>query len=229
MVKQTAENIGVGLNYEEIQAGIARRVFELQTKWKNRDTKEYIDEYDLGKRVNLAWLTRHKIREKLNQKETDLTESEAEIITPTAAYSMFVSRHLDYEKTDELKAVVLAQCKKLHINAVGCGGGLAPPISGYVLSDVRQSIRSCETLLAILTPRADESSNIWLVSEVAMALALDIPVYIVSHKNALMEEWNRLGGGYQEIKWDENNFESQITLAIHELDIWLMNKIAHGR
>jgi len=48
MVKQVVENIGVGLSFEEIQTHLARRVFELQSKWKHRDAKEYRGEYDLG-------------------------------------------------------------------------------------------------------------------------------------------------------------------------------------
>ena len=228
MVKQAPENIGVGLSYEEIQTALARRVFELQSKWKNRDAKEYRDEYDLEKRVKMAWLTRQEIRRRLTQKETPSPKDKIELASPAFAYSMFLSRHIDYEKADDIKSVVFSQCRKLNINVMGCGGGLEPPISGYVLSDVKEGIRSCETLLAVLTPRTDEDSNIWLVSEVAMALALDIPVYIASHKSAQLEQWERLGGGYREIKWDENDFESKISQAVCELDTWLMNKIAHG-
>jgi len=228
MVKQPVENIGVGLSHEEIQTRLARRVFELQSKLKHRDAKEYRGEYDLEKRVKLAWATRQEIREKLTQKETPSPEDEIELVPPVPAYSMFLSRHIDYERADEIKSVVISQCRKLNINVVGCGGGLEAPISGYVLPDVKEGIRSCETLLAVLTPRTDEDSNIWLVSEVAMALALDIPVYIASHKSARLEQWKRLGGGYHEIKWDENDFETKISQAVCELDTWLMNKIAHG-
>lgn len=228
MVKQPVENIGVGFTYEEIEARVSRRVFELQSKWKNRDAKEYIGEYDLEKRVNLAWHLRHKIRVKSSQVKNATEENGNDDVASPAAYSMFLSHHLGYEKADEIRSLVLSECRKLHIDVIGCGGGLAPPLSGYVLSDVRQSIRSCETLLAILTPRTDEESNIWLVSEVAMALALVKPVYIASHRGAEMEQWERLGGGYHEIKWDETDFESQIGQAIHDLDTWLMNTIAHG-
>ncbi len=212
-------NVGVGLSYEEIQSKSARRVFELQSKWKNRDAKEFRGEYDLEKRVKLAWATRQEIREKILKQDHSSADNQNPFNVWEGAYSMFFSRHIDYEKADAVKAVVMQQCHALNINVIGSGGGLEAPISEFVLTDVKIGIRCCETLLAVVTPRREGDSNIWIVSEVAMALALNIPVVLAIHRDAKSEHWNRLGGGYREIKWDENDFESkssrQFSISMH--------------
>jgi hypothetical protein len=225
VMAQWVENLDIALSYDEVQSNVSRRVSELQEKWQNRSSAEYSGEYDLEKRVKLAWTVRREIREKLTQRGL-IARNGQKLQRGDSAYSMFFSRHFDYDKAQEIADFVVAQCDQLNINVVGPGGGFGPPISEFVLSDVRIGIRACETLLAVLTPRDAEESNIWIVSEVAMALALNIPVALAVHRGARPEQWQRLGGGYREYKWDESDFESKIGQAIRELDAWLMNKIA---
>jgi hypothetical protein len=220
------ENLGVGLSYEELQQKAAIRVAELQSKWRRRSGAEFRDEYDLVKRVRLAWQIREEIRNNLTQKELAQAQEPLPLSAlGRGAYSMFFSRNIGSEQADDIYATVVDICKKLDIQVIGSGGGMDPSYTDSIFHDVAMKIRSCETLLAIVTRRSEDESNIWIVSEVAMALALAMPVALVIDENAKSEQWERLGRRYREFRFNSANRNEKIKEAIIELDAWLLNKL----
>ncbi|MDX2263878.1 MAG: hypothetical protein NW215_02750 [Hyphomicrobiales bacterium] len=212
------------LSHENVLKNLSRRISEIKEKKKNLPPNEFLVEYDLEKRYQLAWALREEIKQKISVNHSYLKE-----VSKGNIYSLFLSRNINYGQAHEIRTMVVAECEFLHIRVLGSGGGLDAPLTHSTFADVAVKIRNCEALLAIVTPRNDENTNIWIVAEVSMALALQMPVFLLIHDEASDEQWGRLGDSYRKLRFNDQNFSERIKAAIKELDEWVYNSVTRQK
>lgn len=216
------------MTFDDLTTALRRGLNRLNdARWRlDRDAPEQLEAIlELNVKQRILWQLRRTLAE-LKPGEGSIRAQRHD----SSFYSIFLSLNFAPTWKDIIIQHVRAICEPNNISlqvgdmSLGMRGA-----QSTTLETVIHRIATSEAVLAVYTPRPKGETNVWILSEVAMAMALKKPTALVIHEDVSPAEWKSVTGHFHQFPCTKDRpfqsfYREHLSKAIEFLDYQVTQK-----